>query len=65
MSLRTLLSRLHSILVTGAIVAGASIVTSGAAVTTALASSAAPDFGANVLILNPGMPQSQVHQAAL
>jgi hypothetical protein len=61
--MRTLLSRLHSILVTGAIVIGASIVTTGAAATTALASSGAPDFGSNVLILNPSMPQSQVQAA--
>jgi hypothetical protein len=64
MSMRTLLSRLHSILVTGAIVVGASIVTSGAAATTALASSGAPDFGSNVLIFTPSTPQSQV-QATL
>ena len=63
MSMRTFLSRLHSILVTGAIVIGASIVTTGAAATTALASSAGPDFGSNVVILNPGMPQSQVQAA--
>ena len=61
--MRTLLSRLHSILVTGAIVIGASIVTTGAAATTALASSAGPDFGSNVVILNPSMPQSQVQAA--
>jgi len=61
--MRTLLSRLHSIVVTGAIVVGASIVTSGAAATTALASSSAPDLGSNVLILNPSMPQSQVQAA--
>ena len=64
MSMRTLLSRLHSILVTGALVIGASIVTTGAVATTAVASSGAPDFGSNVLIFNPSMPQSQV-QAAL
>jgi hypothetical protein len=63
MSMRTLLSRLHSILVTGAIVVGASIVTSGATATTVLASSAAPNFGSNVLVLNPSMPQSQVQAA--
>ncbi len=62
--MRTLLSRLHSILVTGAIVIGASIVTAGAAATTALASSAGPDFGSNVRILTPSMPQSLV-QATL
>jgi len=60
MSMRTLLSRLHSILVTGAIVVGASIVTTGAAATTVLASSAAPDFGPNVYVFNPSMPQSQI-----
>jgi hypothetical protein len=63
MSMHALLSRLHSILVTGAIVAGASIVTTGAVATTALASSGAPDFGSNVLIFNPSMPQSQVQAA--
>jgi hypothetical protein len=63
MSMRTLLSRVHSILVTGAIVLGASIVTSGAAATTALASSAAPDFGSNVLIFNPSMPQAAIQAA--
>jgi len=61
--MRALLSRLHSILVTGAIVAGASIVTSGAVATPALASSGAPDFGSNVLIFDPSMPQSQVQAA--
>jgi hypothetical protein len=63
MSMRALLSRLHSILVTGAIVAGASIVTTGAVATTAVASSGAPDLGSNVLIFNPSMPQSQVQAA--
>lgn len=61
--MRSFLSRLHSILVTGAIVAGASIVTTGAVATTALASSREPDFGSNVLILNPAMSQSQVQAA--
>jgi hypothetical protein len=63
MSMRALLSRLHSILVTGAVVAGASIVTTGAVATTAMASSGTPDFGSNVLIFNPSMPQSQVQAA--
>ncbi|MGH7760619.1 MAG: adenylyl cyclase [Candidatus Dormibacteraceae bacterium] len=62
--MRAFLSRLHSILVTGAIVAGASVVMTGAVATTALASSGAPDFGSNVLIFNPTMPQSEV-QATL
>ena len=53
-------SRFHSILVTGALVIGASMATTGAAVTTALAAPAVPAFGSNVLVLNPGMPQSQV-----
>ncbi len=61
--MRAFLSRLHSILVTGAIVAGASMVTSGAVATTALASSGAPDFGSNVLIFNSSMPQSQIQTA--
>jgi hypothetical protein len=63
MSMHALLSRLHSILVTGAIVAGASIVTTGAVATTAMASSGPPDFGSNVLIFNPGMPQSDIQAA--
>jgi len=62
--MRSFLSRLHSILVTGAVVAGASMVTTGAVATTAMASSGVPDFGSNVLIFDPSMPQSQV-QAAL
>ena len=61
--MRTLPSRLHSILVTGAIVISASIVTAGAAATTVLAPSGAADFGSNVLIFNPSMPQSQVQAA--
>src|ERR1700681_3288773 len=63
MSMRALLSRLHSILVTGAIVAGASIVTTGAGATTAMASSGAPDFGSNVLIFNPSMSQASIQAA--
>jgi hypothetical protein len=63
MSMRALLSRLHSIVVTGAIVVGASVVTTGAVATTALASPGAPDFGPNVVILNPSMSQSQVQVA--
>jgi hypothetical protein len=61
--MRTLLSRLHSILVTGAIVMGASIVTTGAAATPALASSGAPDFGSNVLIFNSSMSQAAIQAA--
>ena len=61
--MRNFFSRLHSVLVAGAIVAGASIVTTGAVATTALASSDGPDFGSNVVILNPGMSQSQVQAA--
>ena len=61
--MRRFLSRLHSVLVAGAIVVGASIVTTGAVATTALASSGTPDFGSNVLIFNPSMPQSQVQAA--
>src|SRR5216684_2999502 len=63
MSMRTFLSRLHSILVTGALVAGASVVTTGAVATTALASSGAPDFGSNVLIFNPSMSQASIQAA--
>src|SRR5258708_11147308 len=63
MSMRTFLSRLHSILVTGAIVAGASMVTTGAVATTALASSGAPDLGSNVLIFNPSMSQASIQAA--
>jgi hypothetical protein len=63
MSMRAFLSRLHSILVTGAIVAGASIVTTGAVATTALASSGGPNFGSNVMIFNPGMSQASIQAA--
>ena len=63
MSMRKLLSRLHSILVTGAIVVGASIVTSGASATPVLASSGAPDFGSSVLIFNPSMSQASIQAA--
>ncbi len=61
--MRKFLSRLHSILVTGALVAGASVVTTGAVATTALASSGAPDFGSNVLIFNPSMSQASIQAA--
>ena len=63
MSMRTFLSRMHSILVTGAIVAGASIITTGAVATTAMASSGAPDFGSNVLIFSPSMSQASIQTA--
>jgi hypothetical protein len=58
--MRTFLSRLHSVLMTGAIVLGASLVTTGAVATSALASSGAPDFGSNVLIFNPSMSQAAI-----
>jgi hypothetical protein len=63
MSMQAFLSRLHSILVTGAIVAGASIVTTGAVATTAMASTGAPNFGSNVLIFNPSMSQASIQAA--
>ena len=63
MSMRTFLSRLHSMLVTGAIVAGATVVTTGTVATTAMASSGSPDFGSNVLIFNPSMPQAAIQAA--
>jgi len=44
----------------GAIVLGASLVTTGAVATSALASSGAPDFGSNVLIFNPSMSQAAI-----
>jgi hypothetical protein len=58
--MRTFLSRLHSVLMAGAIVLGASLVTTGAVATSALASSGAPDFGSNVLIFNPSMSQAAI-----
>ena len=61
--MRTYLSRLHSVLMAGAIVLGASLVTAGAVATSALASSGAPDFGSNVLIFNPSMPQATIQAA--
>jgi hypothetical protein len=63
MSMRGFLSRLHSILVTGAIAVGVTVVTTGSIATTALASTGAPDFGSNVLIFNPSMSQSQIQGA--
>jgi hypothetical protein len=63
MSMRGFLSRLHSILVTGAIAVGVTVVTTGSIATTALASAGAPDFGSNVLIFNPSMSQSQIQGA--
>ena len=61
--MRGFLSRLHSILVTGAIAVGVTVVTTGSIATTALASTGAPDFGSNVLIFNPSMSQSQIQGA--
>jgi hypothetical protein len=58
--MRTFLSRLHSVLMAGAIVLGASLVTTRAVATSALASSGAPDFGSNVLIFNPSMSQAAI-----
>src|ERR1700704_1970177 len=63
MGMRGFLSRLHSILVTGAIAVGVTVVTTGSIATTALASTGAPDFGSNVLIFNPSMSQSQIQGA--
>ena len=61
--MRGFLSRLHSILVTGAIAVGVTVVATGSIATTALASTGAPDFGPNVLIFNPSMLQSQIQEA--
>jgi hypothetical protein len=60
MSMRTFVSRLHSILMAGAVVVGAFLVSTGAVTTTALAAPAAPNFGSSVYIFNPSMPQSQI-----
>ena len=61
--MRRFLCRLHSILVTGAIAVGASVVTTGAVATTALAAAEPPNFGSHVLIFNPSMSQSQIQVA--
>ena len=60
MSMRTFVSRWHSILMAGAVVIGAFAATTGALATTALAAPAAPNFGPNVYIFNPTMPQSEI-----
>ncbi len=65
MSLRKFVSRWHSILMAGALVAGA-FVTTGGGVAAAVASpshpshSSQPNFGSSVYIFNPSMPQSQI-----
>ena len=59
MNMRTFVSRWRSILVAGALVAGA-FVTTGGGVATALASPSQPNFGSSVYIFNPTMPQSQI-----
>jgi hypothetical protein len=59
MIVRKFVSRWHSILVVGALVAGA-FVTTGGEVATALASPSQPNFGSSVYVFNPSMPQSQI-----
>ena len=59
MNMRKFVSRWRSILVAGALVAGA-FVTTGGGVATALASPSQPNFGSSVYIFNPSMPQSQI-----
>jgi hypothetical protein len=59
MNMRKFVSRWHSILMAGALVAGA-FVTTGGGVATALASPSQPNFGSSVYIFNPSMPQSQI-----
>ncbi|HSS92602.1 MAG TPA: adenylyl cyclase, partial [Candidatus Dormibacteraeota bacterium] len=63
MSMRTFLCRLYTILTAGALVAGAVVATAGAFATTALASSSDPEFGPNVYVFDPTMPQSQIQAA--
>jgi hypothetical protein len=59
MIVRKFLSRWHSILIVGALVASA-FVTTGSGVATALASPNQTNFGSSVYIFNPSMPQSQI-----
>jgi hypothetical protein len=68
MSLRKFVFRWHSILMAGALVAGA-FVTTGGGVAAAVAApsqpshsshSSQPNFGSSVYIFNPSMPQSQI-----
>jgi hypothetical protein len=59
MTMRKLVSRLRSILVAGAVVLGAFVTTAGGAAP-ALAAPTTTDFGSNVYIFNPSMPQSQI-----
>jgi hypothetical protein len=60
MSMRTFVSRWHSILMAGAVVIGAFVATTGAIATTALAAPAGPNLGPNVYIFNPTMQQSEI-----
>jgi hypothetical protein len=60
MSMRTFVSRWHSILMAGAVVIGAFAATTGAIATTALAAPAGPILGPNVYIFNPTMQQSEI-----
>src|SRR6202795_2364197 len=59
MNMRKFVSRWRSILVAGALVAGAFVTTAGGGAT-ALASPSQPNFGSSVYIFNPSMPQSQI-----
>jgi hypothetical protein len=56
---RKFFSRWHSIVVVGAVVISAFVITGGG-VASALASPTQPNFGSSVYIFNPTMPQSQI-----
>jgi hypothetical protein len=62
MSLRKFVSRWHSILMAGALVAGAFVTTGGgvAAAVESPSHPSQPNFGSSVYIFNPSTPQSQI-----
>src|SRR2546422_2017763 len=57
--MRRFVSRWHSILMASVLVVGASVAAAGGPAT-ALASPSQPNFGPNVYIFNPSMPQSEI-----
>jgi hypothetical protein len=60
MSMRNFVTRWRSILMAGAVVAGAFVATTGAVATTALAAPAGPNLGPSVYVFKPTMPQSEI-----
>jgi hypothetical protein len=60
MSMRNFVTRWRSILMAGAVVAGAFVATTGAVATAALAAPAGPNLGPSVYVFKPTMPQSEI-----